>query len=95
MHPDGIVAFHVTNRYLDLPPVVKQIAESLGLPSALITHDPDESDWRYSRTDWMLVSRNRDFLASHAVRKAETPVSIPKRLSLWTDDFNNLLRILK
>jgi hypothetical protein len=95
MHPDGIVAFHVTNRYLDLPPVVKQIAESLGLPSALITHDPDESDWRYSRTDWMLVTRNRDFLASHAVRKAETPVSIPKRLSLWTDDFNNLLRILK
>jgi hypothetical protein len=43
----------------------------------------------------MLVTRNRDFLASHAVRKAETPVSIPKRLSLWTDDFNNLLRILK
>jgi hypothetical protein len=95
MRPDGIVAFHVTNRYLDLPPVVKQIADALGLPSALITHDPEESDLRYSRTDWMLVTRNRDFLGSPAVRKAETPVSVPPRLSLWTDDFNNLLRILK
>jgi hypothetical protein len=95
MQSDGIVAFHVTNRYLDLAPVVKQIADSLGLPSALITHDPDESDLRYSRTDWMLVTRNRDFLASQAVRKAETPVFVPTRLTLWTDDFNNLLRILK
>lgn len=95
MQPNGIVAFHVTNRYLDLSPVVKQIADSLGLSSALISHDPDEQELRYSRTDWMLVTRNRDFLGSQAVRKAETPVIVPTRLSLWTDDFNNLLRILK
>jgi spermidine synthase len=95
MQPDGIIAFHVTNRYLDLPPVVKMIADANGMPSVLVEHDPDESDERYSRTDWTLVTNDRSFLQSSALVQARTEVEVPPRLSLWTDDFNNLLRILK
>jgi hypothetical protein len=95
MQPDGIIAFHVTNRYLDLPPVVKMIADANGMPSVLVEHDPVESDERYSRTDWTLVTRDRGFLQSSALVQARTEVEVPARLSLWTDDFNNLLRILK
>ena len=95
MRPDGIIAFHVTNRYLDLPPVVKMIADAHDMPSALISHDPDEKDERYSRTDWVLVTRDQAFLRSDAVAGATSEVKVPQRLSLWTDDFNNLLRILK
>ena len=95
MQPDGIIAFHLTNRYLDLPPVVKTIADAHGMPSVLVSHDPDENDERYSRTDWTLVTSDRGFLQSEAVGKAQSPVEVPAGLSLWTDDFNNLLRILK
>jgi hypothetical protein len=95
MQPDGIIAFHLTNRYLDLPPVVKMIADAHGMASALVSHDPDESDERYSRTDWTLVTADRSFIESETVRKAQSPVEVPAGLSLWTDDFNNLLRILK
>jgi hypothetical protein len=95
MQPDGIVAFHVTNRYLDLPPVVKMVADANGIASVLVEHDPDESDERYSNTDWTLVTRDRSFLQSAALQRAQTAVEVPPRLSLWTDDFNNLLRILK
>jgi hypothetical protein len=95
MQPDGIIAFHVTNRYLDLPPVVKMVADANGIASVLVEHDPDESDERYSRTDWTLVTRDRSFLQSTALQRAQSEVEVPPRLSLWTDDFNNLLRILK
>jgi hypothetical protein len=95
MQPDGIIAFHVTNRYLDLPPVVKQIADAAGIASVLISHDPDENDERYSRTDWTLVTADKRFLASDEVRRVQSTVEIPPKFSLWTDDFNNLLRILK
>jgi len=95
MQPDGIIAFHVTNRYLDLPPVVKMVADANGIPSVLVEHDPDENDERYSRTDWTLVTRERSFLQSAELQRAQSEVEVPPRLSLWTDDFNNLLRILK
>jgi hypothetical protein len=95
MRPDGIIAFHLTNRYLDLPPVVQQIADAAGLKAVLVSHDPDEKDERYARTDWMLLTRDASFLQSDAVKKAASPVEVPAGLSVWTDDFNNLLRILK
>lgn len=95
MQPNGIVAFHVTNRYLDLPPVVQKIADAAGMKTAFVSHDPDEKDDRYSRTDWILVTRDESFLASDVVKKVATPVEVPANMSLWTDDFNNLLRILK
>jgi SAM-dependent methyltransferase len=95
MQPNGIIAFHVTNRYLDLPPVVQKLADDAGLKTAFISHDPKENDARYSRTDWILLTRDESFLASDRVEEAAEVVEVPANLTLWTDDFNNLLRILK
>lgn len=95
MQPNGIIAFHVTNRYLDLPPVVQKIADAAGMKTAFVSHDPDEKDDRYSRTDWIMVTRDESFLTSDVVKKVSTAVEVPAKMSLWTDDFNNLLRILK
>jgi len=95
MQPDGIIAFHVTNRYLDLSPVVQKIADAAGMRAVLISHDPDEKDERYSRTDWMLLTRDASFVQADAVKKAASPVEVPAGLTVWTDDFNNLLKILK
>jgi hypothetical protein len=43
----------------------------------------------------MLVTRDADFLATDAVKKVTSKVEVPAKLSVWTDDFNNLLRIIK
>ncbi|HKX37325.1 MAG TPA: fused MFS/spermidine synthase, partial [Burkholderiales bacterium] len=57
--PDGIVAFHVSNRFLDLIPVVARLAREHGVHVVLVSDDPDEEeDPRRSRTDWVLVSRD-------------------------------------
>ncbi|HEY5898928.1 MAG TPA: fused MFS/spermidine synthase, partial [Burkholderiales bacterium] len=59
MKPDGIVAFHVSNRFLDLVPVVARIAAQLDLQAVLVQDDEDEEEKTLkSRSDWVLVSRD-------------------------------------
>jgi SAM-dependent methyltransferase len=93
LKPDGVIAFHVTNRFLRLSPVVKQIADEQNLRTALVVDDAEETD--YSRTDWVLVTRNDKLLADKDIGKATSPIDPIPGLAVWTDDYNNLFRILK
>jgi hypothetical protein len=90
---NGIIAFHVTNRFLWLPPVVEEIARAKGLHAVLIHDDAEGTDLR--RTDWMLVARNPEVLAQQGIRQAATAVAPIPGLPAWTDDFNNLFQVLK
>lgn len=93
MAPDGVVAFHVTNRYLSLAPVVEKVAHARGLHAVLVHDDAEGTDFR--RTDWMLVARDPHALLREPIRGASSvPKSIPG-LQTWTDDFNNLFGVLK
>jgi SAM-dependent methyltransferase len=91
--PDGAIAFHVTNRYLRLAPVVKQLADEIGYQAVLVTDDPD--DVYLSRTDWVIVTKNKDFLIDPEVIAKRAAIEIIPGLKPWTDDFNNLFQILK
>jgi hypothetical protein len=94
---DGIVAFHVSNRFLDLVPVVARIAKENGAQAVLVRDDPDDDeDSRRSRTDWVLVSRDPKALQSAAIVKAgaEPPQDRPEWRT-WTDDYSNLVQILR
>jgi hypothetical protein len=95
--PEGIVAFHVSNRFLDLIPVVARIASENGAHAVLVRDDPDEEeDYRRSRTDWVLVSRDAASLRRPAIveRGAVEPEERPDWRT-WTDDYSNLIQILK
>ena len=92
--PDGAVAFHVTNRYLRLAPVVKQLADEIGYEAVLITDDA-EDDKYLSRTDWVIVTRNRNFIDDEDVKAKRVPIEPIPGMRPWTDDFNNLFQILK
>ncbi len=91
--PDGAIVFHVTNRFLKLAPVVKKIADDLGLHTALIVDEADESV--FSKTDWAIVTRNRALVDSEAIASKTTAIDVIPGLRVWTDDFNNLFQILK
>lgn len=98
MKPDGIVAFHVSNRFLDLIPVVARLAKELDLQAALIADDPeDEDDTSFkSRSDWVLVSRGAAALEAPAIVAAgATPAADRPGWRTWTDDYSNLIQILK
>jgi hypothetical protein len=93
LKPDGVIAFHVTNRFLRLAPVVKSLADEYGLHSALISDDAETSD--LAKTDWVLVTRNSSFIEREEIASVITPINTIPALRVWTDDYNNLFRILK
>ncbi len=90
---DGIVAFHVTNRHLQLAPVVQKLAQDAGL-LAILVHDEAEGS-RLRRTDWVLVSRKAQILARTEIIESARPFPAVPGLGVWTDDFNNLFQVLK
>ena len=96
MKPDGIVAFHVSNRFLDLIPVVARIAKELNVHATLVSDDPDDEDDRRSRSDWVLVSRDSDALDAPSIAAAGgVPAEDRPQWRTWTDDYSNLIQILK
>jgi hypothetical protein len=97
MKPDGIVAFHVSNRFLRLIPVVARIAKEENARAVLVSDDPDEDDdeTRRSRSDWVLVSSSREALERPEIAKAGVEAEDEAGWRTWTDDYSNLIQILK
>jgi hypothetical protein len=98
MKPDGIVAFHVSNRFLDLIPVVARLAKELELHAVLVSDDPEDDDDKSikSRSDWVLVSRDAKALEAPAiVEGGAVPAEDRPQWRTWTDDYSNLVQILK
>jgi len=93
LKPDGVMAFHVTNHFLNLAPVVKQMADANGLGSALIA-DLGETDIVF-KSDWVLVTRNRAWLQRDDIVPSTSTIEDIPGLRPWTDDFNNLFQILQ
>ena len=89
--PEGIVAFNVTNSYVDLSPVVRGIAENLGLHSVFLHSDGDGRVTLYN--DWVLVSRSPDLLFAPYISDVK-PTSW-RKIPIWTDDYSNLMRVLR
>jgi len=93
MKPGGVIAFHLTNRFLHLAPVVKRIAGEHDLQVALIADDAEDSE--LARTDWVLVTRDQALLERPEIIEYVSEIESIPGLRVWTDDFNNLFQILK
>ena len=93
MKPSGIIAFHVTNRFLNLVPVVEGLAHARGLAVAWVSDNGDGKGG--SSSEWVLLSADPAALAKPSIADAATPISPRRDWRLWTDDFNNLVQVLK
>lgn len=93
MKPDGVIAFHVTNRYLDLVPVVEGIAHELDLHALWI--DDDGALPLANSSSWVLLAKDPVRLSDPRLMEAATNISARRDWRVWTDDFNNLLQVLK
>jgi hypothetical protein len=94
LKPDGILAVHTSNTYLNLAPVVKMLAEDADYATRLIASDED-APRLISSADWVLVTRNQDFLNRPETFAGSQIIHVPPRLRLWTDEYNNLFEILR
>src|SRR5580693_247790 len=94
LKPGGILAIHTSNTYLKLAPVVKMLAEDADYASRLISSEEDTT-MMVSPADWVLVTRNQEFLNKPETFAGSQTIEVPTRLRLWTDDYNNLYEILR
>ena len=92
LNATGVIAFHITNRYLDLKPVVKAIAESRGLGVAWIRETYNDGG---TRSDWILLSKDRSLLGKAEILDGTKEIPPTPNRRVWTDDFNNLLQALQ
>jgi spermidine synthase len=91
---DGVIALHVSSRYLDLKLVVLKLAEHLNLRSAWIENTHDDENGVFE-SDWILLTKNEKFLNVRAIRRASNePDTDYEEIDLWTDDHVNVFQIL-
>lgn len=93
--PNGVIAVHISNRYLNLRPVVERLAAHFDLHVVTISDDNAPEWWVYATT-WMLLTRDKAFLENERIRNAADEAEKESRfLPMWTDDFASLYSIMK
>jgi len=94
LKPDGVILVHISNRYLNLAPVVRNVAAHFDLKLAIIDDGEGEEWWQYEST-WVLLTRNKSLLDCPAIRDATSaPDKSAPIIPLWTDDYASLFPIL-
>jgi hypothetical protein len=91
--PGGVVAFHVSNSYLELAPEILLLAQSSGLTARRVDNFAAPAEDAY-RSTWVLVS-DAAFFEKAGVADAATPILPQPGLRLWTDDYSSLLAVMR
>ena len=93
----GVLLMHVSNRYLDLAPIVANIARDCGVPCRIYRDDDvseEEEDEGKLTSAWMILARQPDHLGSLLDDPKWEVVPHRPDLPLWTDDFSNIMAVL-
>jgi hypothetical protein len=95
LKPMGLLAIHISNQYLDLEPVIAEVA-TLEKRSALVINDGGEGADYLSPSKWVLVTANHARFDDPVFRDAQkAPAQLRNGMRPWTDDYSNLIQILK
>jgi len=95
LNPDGVLAVHVSNRYLSLAPVVALGAAEDHKTAKIVNFETDDrNDKEESDSDWVLVTSRPGFFDQPELKVAKSIDPIPN-LRMWTDDYSNLYKILR
>lgn len=92
---NGVMAVHISNRYLDLFPVVAGAAERYGMNVLCVETDYIETNAQGS-SQWLLLTCNDEFINDDAITQYVTPnEEYTSSRTVWTDQYSNLLEVLQ
>jgi hypothetical protein len=101
LKPDGAIVVNISNRYLDLRPVIENAAREFGFQSHHINcedgagGDDDEGSWWLYASSWMILSKNQAFMDRNELKWAASPTAASTNIPLWTDDYTSMFKILQ
>jgi hypothetical protein len=93
--PGGVIALHISNRFLHLEPVVAAVAAAAGLRGLTELEEQipaaDAAQGRY-QSDWVALPTTEERFTALAAQPGWRPLRSDARVSPWTDDYSNLLK---
>ncbi len=98
LKPDGVIVLQATNRFVDLLPVARNLADAHGLTAVLISDYPQfDSGPGYwlALTDQVILTRNPKILQAEKIKSAAQEIPRSAKVPMFTDDYINLIKILK
>lgn len=93
LRPGGVLAIHISNRFLELDPITRGMAEHLGWHAVRIENDDDDSTGVFSST-WVLLTSSDTFVNEPDVRDVASDWDESDRILHWTDDYSGLWQVL-
>ncbi len=94
LKPDGILALHISNRYLDLAPVCSAGAAYFHKEARTVSDEPEAS--YLSSSTWVLVTSHPQWFDASSFSGADiAPTPLKAGFRPWTDDYSNIVQILR
>lgn len=94
----GLLLVHISNRRLNLEPVVGALARDAGMTALIRNHDAPattgDRDFEYG-SDWVVLARHAEDIAVLARDRRWRNLEIAPANRIWTDDYSNLLDVIK
>ncbi|MDG2003964.1 MAG: fused MFS/spermidine synthase [Novosphingobium sp.] len=89
---DGVLLVHISNRYLQLEPILSALARKHGLSARMRTNTPQDQDY-LSPSDFVALSRNPESLKALAEARPDAPWKElgPPAPRVWTDNHASIL----
>jgi hypothetical protein len=94
--PGGVIAFHISNRHLDLARVVAGLAADAGLHARIQHHGKaDTESTGATASNWVVLARRMDILAPITAGEGWKDLEPGPSPLVWTDDYSNLISVLR
>ncbi len=94
LREDGVLLIHISNRYVNLAPLLAKLADENGFAGIICEDDEDKEVEKFGST-WVLLARSEEDFGSLAGSDAWEKLELQKNVKVWTDDFSNLLSVFK
>ena len=94
LKPNGLILFHVSNRYMNVEGLVSALILDASL-QGLVRYDDDEEPTGKTSSDYVIAARHREDIETLEQKDGWTPVEKPSNIQPWTDDYSNMLSIIR
>jgi SAM-dependent methyltransferase len=94
LKPGGLILFHVSNRYMDVESLVAAVAFDAGL-EGYVRYDDDEEATGKTSSDYVVVARRHEDFGELNESEFWTKIEKPAHIQAWTDDYSNMMAIVR
>lgn len=91
--PGGVIAFHISNKHVDLESPIALLAKDAGMTAMRVNNLPNDEIGEFS-SSWILVSGNAAFFSQPEIALHAHAPEATAGLRVWTDDYSSLLPVL-